>query len=353
GPRSSVIKAMGDKAVAKQTARKAGAPVVPGSDGPVESEQDALKVAKKISYPVIIKAVAGGGGRGMRVAHNDVSLVKGYHTARSEAEKAFANPAVYIEKYIEAPRHIEVQVLGDQKGRIVHLFERECSIQRRHQKLLEEAPSPALNEDLRKRITRAAVRVAEGVEYTNAGTVEFLLDAKGSFYFMEMNTRIQVEHPVTEAAVGIDIVKEQIRIAAGEPLSFEQRDLRLIRHAMECRINAEDPDNGFRPSPGKIEFLYTPGGHGVRVDSHCYAGYIIPPNYDSMIAKLITFGYDRRTVIERMNRALSEYIIHGVKTTIPLQRMIMQDPDFRRGRFSTSFIENLLGTKQREVVEET
>jgi len=348
GPRSSVIKMMGDKSVAKEAARKAGAPIVPGSDGPVTSEQDAVKLAKKIGYPVIIKAVAGGGGRGMRIAHNDVSLVKGFHTARTEAERAFSNPSVYLEKYIELPRHIEVQVLGDQKGKVLHLFERECSIQRRHQKLIEESPSPALDENLRKHITKAAVRIAEKVEYTNAGTIEFLLDARGNFYFMEMNTRIQVEHPVTEEAVGIDIVKEQIRIAAGESLPYEQRDLRIMRHAIECRINAEDPANDFRPSPGKIEFYYSPGGPGVRVDSHCYAGYTIPSTYDSMVAKVIAYGHDRRAAIDRMSRALSEFAIQGIKTTIPLQRAIMQDPDFRRGRYSTGFIDHFLGTKQIE-----
>ncbi|MBI5821081.1 MAG: acetyl-CoA carboxylase biotin carboxylase subunit [Verrucomicrobia bacterium] len=351
GPRSSVIKMMGDKAVAKEAARKAGAPVVPGSDGPVSSEHDAVKLAKRIGYPVIVKAVGGGGGRGMRIAHNDVSLQKGFHTARTEAERAFSNPAVYLEKYIELPRHIEVQILGDQKGKVLHLFERECSIQRRHQKLIEESPSPALDESLRKYITKAAVRIAEKVEYTSAGTIEFLLDTKGHFYFIEMNTRLQVEHPVTEEAVGIDVVKEQIRIAAGEPLLYEQRDLRIMRHAIECRINAEDPANDFRPSPGRIESYYCPGGPGVRVDSHCYAGYTIPPTYDSMIGKLIAYGRDRRSAIDRMSRALSEYSIQGVKTTIPLQRAIMQDPDFRRGRYSTGFIDHFLGTKQIEPVE--
>ena len=351
GPRSSVIKLLGDKAVARETARKAGIPIVPGSDGPISNEQDAVKLAKKIGYPVIVKAVGGGGGRGMRIAHNDVSLVKGFHTARTEAERAFSNPAVYLEKYIELPRHIEIQILGDQKGRVLHLFERECSIQRRHQKLVEESPSPALDENMRKHITRAAVRIAEKVEYTNAGTVEFLLDAKGNFYFIEMNTRIQVEHPVTEEAVGVDIVKEQIRIAAGEPLTLEQRDIRLMCHAIECRVNAEDPANDFRPCPGRIESYYCPGGHGVRVDSHCYAGYTIPPTYDSMIAKVIAFGHDRRAAIDRMSRALSEFSIQGVKTTIPLQRAIMQDPDFRRGRYSTGFIDHFLGTKQIEPVE--
>ena len=351
GPRSSVIKLLGDKAVARETARKAGIPIVPGSDGPINNEQDAVKLAKKIGYPVIVKAVGGGGGRGMRIAHNDVSLVKGFHTARTEAERAFSNPAVYLEKYIELPRHIEIQILGDQKGRVLHLFERECSIQRRHQKLVEESPSPALDENMRKHITRAAVRIAEKVEYTNAGTVECLLDAKGNFYFIEMNTRIQVEHPVTEEAVGVDIVKEQIRIAAGEPLTLEQRDIRLMCHAIECRVNAEDPANDFRPCPGRIESYYCPGGHGVRVDSHCYAGYTIPPTYDSMIAKVIAFGHDRRAAIDRMSRALSEFSIQGVKTTIPLQRAIMQDPDFRRGRYSTGFIDHFLGTKQIEPVE--
>ncbi len=351
GPRSATIKMMGDKTVAKDTARKAGCPIVPGSDGPVGSEQDALKLAKKIGYPVLVKAVAGGGGRGMRIAHNDVSLVKGYHTARTEAERAFANPAVYIEKYVETPRHIEIQILGDQKGRIVHLFERDCSLQRRHQKVLEETPSPALDEDLRKRISKAAIKVAESVEYSSAGTIEFLLDPKGNFYFIEMNTRIQVEHPVTEEAVGLDLVKEQIRIAAGEPLSFEQRDIRLLRHAIECRINAEDAYNGFRPSPGTISFYYPPGGHGIRVDSHCYGGYTIPSHYDSMIAKVIAYGHDRRTTIARMHRALSEFRIEGVKTTIPLQRAILQDPEFQRGRYNTAFIENLLNREQREAAE--
>jgi len=351
GPRSSTIKLMGDKAVAKETARKAGCPIVPGSDGPVANEQEALKIAKKIGYPLLIKAIAGGGGRGMRVAHNDVSLVKGFFTARTEAERAFSNPAVYLEKYIETPRHIEIQILGDQKGRIVHLFERDCSLQRRHQKVLEETPSPALDEDLRKRISRAAVRVAESVEYCSAGTIEFLLDPKGNFYFIEMNARIQVEHPVTEEAVGLDLVKEQIRIAAGEPISFEQRDIRLIRHAIECRINAEDPSNNFRPSPGQINFYYPPGGHGVRVDSHCHAGYVVPPHYDSLIAKVIAYGHDRRTAIARMTRALSEFRIEGVTTTIPLQRSILQDTEFQRGRYNTAFIENLLGRKQREGAE--
>ncbi len=344
GPPSSAIRAMGDKVAARETMRKAGVPVVPGSDGPVGSEDEALKIARKIGYPVIVKAAGGGGGRGMRIAHNDPSLIKAYHTARSEAERAFSNATVYLEKYVEDPRHIEFQIFADRKGKTVHLGERDCSIQRRHQKLLEEAPSPVMTSDLRKKMGKAAIKAAEAVKYVNAGTVEFLLDKNGEFYFIEMNTRVQVEHPVTEEVTGIDIVKEQLRVAAGEELSFDQKNIEVQRCAIECRINAEDPFNNFQPSPGRIDFLHVPGGHGVRVDKHVYSGYVIPPYYDSMIAKLICYGRDRRTAMDRMSRALDEFILRGVKTTIPLHKLILKDPNFRRGRYSTSFVERLMST---------
>jgi acetyl-CoA carboxylase biotin carboxylase subunit len=353
GPPSAAIRGMGDKVNAREMMRKTGVPVVPGSDGPVDTEADALKIARRIGYPVIVKAAGGGGGRGMRVAHNDPSLVKGFHTARSEAERAFSNASVYIEKYIENPHHIEFQILADHKGNTIHLGERDCSLQRRHQKLLEESPSPILTNDLRKKMGKAAIKAAESVGYVNAGTVEMLLDATGNFYFIEMNTRIQVEHPVTEEVTGIDIVKEQIRIAAGEELGYDQKDVQFQRCAIECRINAEDPFNNFQPCPGRIEFLYTPGGHGVRVDTHVYAGYTIPPYYDSMIAKLICYGRDRRTAMDRMARAVDEFVIRGIKTTIPLHRVILKDPNFRRGRYSTAFIERLLAATQPLVPAKT
>jgi acetyl-CoA carboxylase biotin carboxylase subunit len=282
----------------------------------------------------------------MRVAHNDPSLVTGYHMARAEAERAFGNSAVYIEKFIENPRHIEFQILGDSKGNIVHLGERDCSLQRRHQKLVEESPSPALSNDLRKKMGKAAIKAAEAVKYTNAGTVEFLLNSEGGYYFIEMNTRVQVEHPVTEEVTGIDIVEEQLRIAAGEELGYAQKDIEFTKCAIECRINAEDPFNGFQSSPGRIEFLHIPGGHGVRVDTHVYGGYTIPPHYDSLIAKLICFGPDRRTALDRMSRALDEFIIRGIKTTLPLHQLILKDPNFRRGRYTTSFIDRLLISRQ-------
>jgi len=344
GPSSAAIRAMGDKIAARDTMRKAGVPVVPGSDGPVASEDEALKTARRIGYPVIIKAAGGGGGRGMRVAHNDPSLVKAYHTARNEAERAFSNATVYLEKYVEDPRHIEFQILADSKGKTIHLGERDCSIQRRHQKLLEESPSPVMTADLRKKMGKVAIKAAEAVKYVNAGTIEFLLDKNGEFYFIEMNTRVQVEHPVTEEVTGIDIVKEQFHIAAGEELHFDQKDIQFDRCAIECRINAEDPFNNFQPSPGRIDFLHVPGGHGVRVDKHIYSGYVIPPFYDSMIAKLICFGRDRRTVMDRMSRALDEFILKGVHTTIPLHKQILKDPNFRRGRYSTSFVERMMAT---------
>jgi acetyl-CoA carboxylase biotin carboxylase subunit len=321
----------------------------------VDNEQDALSVAKRIGYPVMIKAVAGGGGRGMRVAHNDISLVKGYHTARTEAEKAFGNSGVYIEKFIENPHHVEFQILGDAKGNIIHLGERDCSIQRRNQKVVEESPSPLIEnrfKKLRERMGKAAVKIAQEAHYTNAGTVEFIVDNHGNFYFLEMNKRIQVEHPVTEEVTGIDLVRYQLMIAMGEPLRHSQSDIQYKGHAIECRINAEDPFDDFRPSPGRIEMYYQPGGRGVRVDSHAYAGYTIPPHYDSMIGKLITYGRDRREAMDKMSRALSEYMITGIKTTISFQQAILQDPNFRRGVFSTNFIEQLLSGARRELIEE-
>ena len=342
GPRSKSIRMMGDKAVAKDTVRKAGVPIVPGSDGPISSETEALKLAKKIGYPVIIKAVAGGGGRGMRIAHNDVSFAKEFHVARAEAEKAFGNGAVYIERYIQNPHHIEFQILADEHGKVLHLGERDCSIQRRHQKLIEEAPSPFLNADLRRRMGRAAVKAAEAADYCNAGTIEFLVDDKGEYFFIEMNTRIQVEHPITEEVTGIDLVKQQILIASGEPLAMDQGDITWTKHAIECRINAEDPARNFAPSPGLIGLYYAPGGHGVRVDSHAYGGYTIPPYYDSMIGKLIVYGSTRKIALQRAYRALGEYIIRGVKTTIPLHRAIISDPVFCAGKATTAYIDDFL-----------
>jgi acetyl-CoA carboxylase biotin carboxylase subunit len=346
GPSSTSIRAMGDKSVAKDTVKKAGVPIVPGSDGPVENEQDALKIVKKVGYPVIIKAVAGGGGRGMRMAHNDVSLVTNFHTAKAEADRAFGNGSLYIEKFIENPHHIEFQILGDRK-RIIHLGERDCSIQRRHQKVVEECPSPFVDDDLRKKMGKAAVKAAEAVNYANAGTIEFLVDNYRNYYFIEMNTRIQVEHPITEEVYGVDLIKEQIRIAAGELMTVNEKDIRPRRHAVECRINAEDPFNDFMPCPSKIEMIYFPGGRGIRVDSHAYSGYTVPPNYDSMIGKLIAIGDDRRGAMDRMSRALDEFIVSGIKTTIPLHKAIMKDPNFRRGRYSTNFIESLLGFSRK------
>jgi acetyl-CoA carboxylase biotin carboxylase subunit len=311
-------------------------------------------IAKRIGYPVMIKAVAGGGGRGMRAAHNDVSLVKGYHTARTEAEKAFGNSGVYIEKFIENPHHIEFQILGDNKGRIIHLGERDCSIQRRNQKVVEETPSPLIEhrfKKLRDKMGKAAVRIAEIANYTNAGTVEFIVDNHGNFYFLEVNKRIQVEHPITEEVTGIDLVRMQIMLALGEPLKISQSDVEFRGHAIECRINAEDPFDDFRPSPGRIEMYYAPGGPGVRVDSHAYAGYTIPPTYDSMIGKLITYGKDRRDAMDKMSRALGEYMLTGVKSTISFQQAILQDPNFRRGVYSTNFVEQLLSGARRGLMD--
>ncbi len=355
GPSAQAMSALENKAVSRALAKKAGVPVPPGSDGPVETEQEAIEVARRIGYPVMIKAIAGGGGRGMRVAHNDVSLIKGYHTCRTEAEKAFGNSGVYIEKYIENPHHIEFQILADRHGHIIHLGERDCSIQRRNQKVIEETPSPLIEtrfKKLREKMGKAAIKIAETARYTNAGTVEFIVDNQGNFYFLEMNKRIQVEHPITEEVTGIDLVQQQILLAMGEPLKIKQSDVHFRGHAIECRINAEDPFDDFRPSPGRVEMYYQPGGRGVRVDTHVYAGYTIPPYYDSMIGKLITYGRDRHEALNRMGRALSEYYITGIKTNIGLQQAILQDPNFRKGSYDTGFVEKLLGSARRELIEE-
>ncbi|MGB0585265.1 MAG: acetyl-CoA carboxylase biotin carboxylase subunit [Limisphaerales bacterium] len=352
GPGAQVMNTFGDKQTSRELATRAGVPVPPGSDGMVEDEDTARRVAKEIGYPVMIKAVAGGGGRGMRVAHNEVSLLKGFHTARTEAEKAFGNGGVYIEKFIENPRHIEYQILGDTKGNIIHLGERDCSIQRRNQKLIEETPSPLMAEmpDLRQEMGEAALRIAHESSYVNAGTVEFVADDKGNYYFLEVNKRIQVEHPITEEVTGVDLVKAQIAVAMGETLRISQEEVSFTGHAIECRINAENPYSDFAPSPGRVEMYYAPGGKGVRLDSHVYAGYTVPPHYDSMVAKLITVGKDRREAIARMSRALSEYMITGIKTTIPFELAVMRDPNFRRGVYATNFIENMLANR-RELIE--
>jgi len=346
GPPANAIRLMGDKNSARECARKAGVPVSPGSDGTVDSEAEALKVARQIGFPVMIKAVAGGGGRGMRIASNEGSLIQGYHSARLEAEKAFGNAAVYIEKFIVNPHHIEFQVFGDEHGRIVHLGERDCSLQRRNQKIVEECPSPLMTPELRKKMGDASIKLAESVGYANAGTMEFLVDDSGNFYFMEMNTRIQVEHPITEEVYGCDLVKQQIQVAAGEHLSDYVVNAQPRHHAIECRINAEDPVNNFMPCPGNIDLYYAPGGRGIRIDSHAYAGYPIPPHYDSMIAKVIATASSRQACINRMFRALGEYMITGVKTTIPFQRAIMLNADFRQGQYSTGFVEKFLQNGQ-------
>ncbi|MDZ7316288.1 MAG: acetyl-CoA carboxylase biotin carboxylase subunit [candidate division KSB1 bacterium] len=341
GPSPTVIAQMGDKAFAKAAMKKAGVPTIPGSDGVVSSLKEAEKVAKEIGFPIIIKAVAGGGGRGMRVVRSISELENAYNSARSEAEAAFGNPGIYIEKFFEQPRHIEVQLLGDLHGNVVSLGERECSIQRKHQKLIEESPSPAVDQETREKLNAAAVRGAMQVGYNSAGTIEFLMDENKNFYFMEMNTRIQVEHPVTEEVFDIDLVKEQIAVAAGKHIPEKLKGYRMRGHAIECRINAEDPRAGFRPSPGVITTLHTPGGVGVRVDTHAYAQYAIPPYYDSLIAKLITHGRDRDEAIERMVRALEEFVIEGIATTIPLHKAIINTPEFRSGNFNTKFLETV------------
>jgi len=338
GPTPEMINKMGDKITAKETMIKAGVPVVPGGEGLLESVEEAKKLAKEIVYPVIIKATAGGGGKGMRVVWNESEIEKAFSDAKMEAAASFKNDGLYMEKFVEEPRHIEIQVAGDQFGNVCHLSERDCSIQRRHQKLVEESPSPFMTAELRQRMGEAAIKAASAINYESVGTIEFLVDKHRNFYFMEMNTRIQVEHCVTEEVVSYDLIKEQIKIAAGEKISGKNYEPQL--HAIECRINAEDPYNDFRPSPGKITVLHTPGGHGVRVDSHVYAGYVIPPYYDSMIGKLITVAQTREEAINTMYRALSEYVIEGVKTTIPFHLQLMQNEDFRKGNFTTKFMES-------------
>lgn len=339
GPSPTTIEKMGDKAVARDTVKAAGVPIVPGVEGTISNDEQALAVAKEIGYPVIIKASAGGGGRGMRVAQNDQDLLKEWKAAQREAEAAFGNGEVYIEKYIEEPRHIEFQILADDYGNVVHLGERDCSVQRRHQKVIEESPSVALTPELREKMGQAAVNAAKSANYSSAGTVEFLLDKYGNFYFIEMNTRIQVEHPVTELVTGLDLIKEQIRLAAGEKLGLTQEDVKVTGWAIECRINAEDPAKNFMPSPGMIKVYEAPGGPGIRIDSIVYPGYTIPPYYDSMVAKIIAWGTDREEAIKRMLRALDEYNIEGVKTTIPFQKKVLNNAFFRKGEFYTNFIQ--------------
>jgi acetyl-CoA carboxylase biotin carboxylase subunit len=338
GPSPDAMRRMGDKSLARRTVTAAGVPTVPGSPGPVETVDEALAFARKAGYPVILKAAAGGGGRGMRVARDERELSGAYETARNEADKAFGSPDVYLEKYLDAPRHVEFQIFGDSHGNVQHLGERECSIQRRHQKLIEEAPSPALTPELRRQMGAAAVAAAKAVNYTNAGTIEFLLDAQDRFYFMEMNTRLQVEHAVTEEVTALDIVKEQIAVAAGAPLSFAGRELAPRGHAIEFRVNAEDPVT-FTPSPGRLTAFHPPGGIGVRVDTAAYQGYVITPHYDSLIAKLIVTGRTRAEAISRARRALDLFVVEGIKTTIPMHRRILDDPDFVGGRLSTRFME--------------
>ena len=337
GASPEMINSMGDKANAKETMKNAGVPTIPGSDGLLEDVQEGLKIAKKIKYPVILKATAGGGGRGMRIVWNEEEFEPAWDSARQEAGAAFGNDGMYLEKYIEEPRHIEIQIAGDKRGKACHLSERDCSIQRRHQKLLEETPSPFMTKALRDKMGEAAIKAAEAVKYEGVGTVEFLVDKHRNFYFMEMNTRIQVEHPITEEVINFDLIKEQIKLADGQKILGQNYYPAL--HAIECRINAEDPYNNFRPSPGRITNLHIPGGHGVRVDSHIYAGYSIPPNYDSMIAKVITMAQTREEAINTMERALGEFVIEGVKSTIPFHQQLMQNEDFRKGKYTTKFME--------------
>lgn len=338
GPSIDSINKMGDKASARETMRAANVPVVPGSQGLIENDAEAFKLAAEIGFPVIVKATAGGGGRGMRIATDMDSLATAISSARSEASAAFGDGGVYIEKYLKPIRHIEIQILADAHGNCVHLGERDCSVQRRHQKLIEEAPSPALSPEMRKAMGDAAVRAALQINYEGAGTIEFIF-AGDKFYFMEMNTRIQVEHPVTEFITGIDLIKEQIRVADGKKLTFKQEDIKFNGHSIECRVNAEDPDRNFLPSPGKIDAYIAPGGPGVRVDSHCYPGYSIPPHYDSLVSKLVVWGQDRNEAIARMQRALDEYAITGIKTTIPFHQRVLANPYFKRGEVTTDFIE--------------
>lgn len=338
GASADMIDQMGDKATAKATMRKAGVPTIPGSEGLLSSIEEGKKIAIEMGYPIILKATAGGGGKGMRIVKEEKEFKKAWDDARMESRASFGNDGLYLEKYVEEPRHIEIQIIGDSTGKACHLSERDCSIQRRHQKLVEETPSPFITDELREAMGKAAIKGAEAIKYEGAGTIEFLVDKDRNFYFMEMNTRIQVEHPITEEVTDFDLIKEQIKVAAGEPISGRNYYPKLF--AMECRINAEDPANGFRPSPGKIQNLHIPGGRGVRIDSHVYAGYVIPPNYDSMIAKLIVSGQSREEVIVRMKRALEEFVIDGVKTTIPFHIALLNDKKFNDGDFTTKFLED-------------
>ena len=338
GASPEMINAMGDKASAKDTMKKAGVPTIPGSDGLLNSAEEGKKLAKKIKYPVIIKATAGGGGRGMRIIKSEEEFDKAWNDARTESKAAFGNDGIYLEKFIEEPRHIEIQLIGDQHGQVAHLSERDCSIQRRHQKLVEETPSPFITDDLRDRMGKAAIKGAKAINYEGVGTIEFLVDKHREFYFMEMNTRIQVEHPITEEVIDYDLIKEQIKVAAGEKITGKNYYPKM--HAIECRINAEDPKSNFRPSPGKITNLHVPGGHGVRVDSHVYSGYTIPANYDSMIAKLIVSAQTREEALVKMKRALSEFVIEGIKTTVPFHLKLMDDPGFKEGDFTTAYLDN-------------
>jgi acetyl-CoA carboxylase biotin carboxylase subunit len=338
GASAEMINQMGDKATAKETMKSAGVPTIPGSDGLLSSIEEGMGLAEEVGYPIMLKATAGGGGKGMRLVNDPSGFKKAWDSARQEAGAAFGNDGLYLEKFIEEPRHIEIQVVGDDRGRACHLSERDCSIQRRHQKLIEETPSPIVSQELREKMGQAAIKGAEAIKYEGAGTVEFLVDKHGDFYFMEMNTRIQVEHPITEEVTDFDLIKEQIKVAAGEPISGRNYYPQL--HSIECRINAEDPSNDFRPSPGKITDLHMPGGHGVRIDSHCYSGYTIPPYYDSMIAKLIVTAQTREEAIIKMKRALSETVIEGIKTTIPLHIKLMDDETFKSGKFTTKFLDD-------------
>ena len=344
GPTPEAMRALGDKNVARETMKKAGVPITPGSDGLIKDEKQALEMAHKLKYPVIVKAVAGGGGRGMRIARNDASLRQGFHAARTEAENAFGNGDLYMEKFLENPRHIEVQVLADNFGNVIHLGERDCSVQRRNQKLIEETPSPAISPKLREKLGQAAVKAAKAANYTSAGTIEFLLDTaeRDKFYFMEMNTRIQVEHPVSEMITGIDLVKAQICIAAGNRLKIRQKDVVFRGHAIECRINAEDPDFNFAPCPGKIDLFIPAGGPNVRMDTHAFSGYFIPPYYDSLIGKLIVWGHDRAEALAVCNRAVSEITVDGVKTTIPFQKKVLTNKSFVDGKYDTGFVESMM-----------
>ena len=347
GPTPEAMRALGDKAVARETMRRAGVPITPGGDGVLADEKDAVETANKLGYPVIIKAVAGGGGRGMRIVHNHASLLQGYYAARAEAESAFGNGDLYMEKFLVNPRHIEVQILADNFGNVIHLGERDCSVQRRNQKLIEESPSPAINAKLREKIGAAAVKAAKAANYTSAGTIEFLYDASDNFYFMEMNTRIQVEHPISEAVTGVDLLKEQIRIAAGERLKIRQKDIVMRGHAIECRINAEDPARNFSPCPGKLTQFIPPGGPQVRFDSHVYTGYAVPPYYDSLLGKLIAWGRDRAEALAVCRRALDEMVVEGVKTTIPFQKRIIAHKNFAVGKYDTGFVERMMQEIQK------